>query len=202
MSLAQRFERRAPIAGRGRKASRATARVLPFCTSRGAHAATGANGLVRAQVCLIPVTNHAYIQSHSLSSRAAERDFPGEVQAVPAVTAARSDDGKGNRVARPAAFQISGAMRGNCIGHRPEAATCGPIALLRDGDVITLERQTPSGAGVASEEFERRKRDWAPRETQIGSGVDWMFAQQARVAHEAAPACGKGAKECHADFWG
>lgn len=115
--------------------------------------------------------------------------------------AAISGFGNGGEFARGADNPFSGVKRGNCIGHLPEAAERGPIALPRDGDMITLEPAT--SAPATSEEFKRRKRDWAPRETQIGSGMDWMFAQQASAATEVAmAACGKGAKECHADIWG
>ena len=58
-----------------------------------------------------------------------------------ATTAALSGQGMGKKVALITDGRFSGATRGFCVGHvGPEAAHGGPIALLQDGDVITLER--------------------------------------------------------------
>ena len=57
-----------------------------------------------------------------------------------ATTAALSGQGMGKKVALITDGRFSGATRGFCVGHvGPEAANCGPIALLRDGDLITLD---------------------------------------------------------------
>lgn len=204
MSAAQGFDRPALPVRHGQNMSAPHVRVLQVCTSRAGRRHPAANGLVRAQDCLNPVTNRAYIhKQQSLYHRSHWLVGEPGANEEPAVMAALSGFGTGNELALRATSLFSGARRGNCAGHLPEVASCNPIALPRDGDVITLDRKASSGAGGASEKFKRRKRDWAPRETQLGSGTDWMFAQQVEVALEAAPeTCGKGAKECHADIWG
>jgi dihydroxy-acid dehydratase len=81
--------------------------------------------------------------------------------------------------------RFSGATRGLCIGHvGPEAQVGGPIALVRDGDIITIDAE----AGVIDLEvdpieLENRKRHWKPRETEYGSGAIWKFAQIVGPAH-------------------
>ncbi|WP_299555577.1 dihydroxy-acid dehydratase, partial [uncultured Tateyamaria sp.] len=56
-----------------------------------------------------------------------------------ATTAALSGQGMGKKVALITDGRFSGATRGFCVGHvGPEAAHCGPIALLNDGDMITI----------------------------------------------------------------
>mgnify|MGYP001791038614 FL=1 len=57
-----------------------------------------------------------------------------------ATTAALSGQGMGKKVALITDGRFSGATRGFCVGHvGPEAAHCGPIALLQDGDLITID---------------------------------------------------------------
>jgi dihydroxy-acid dehydratase len=57
----------------------------------------------------------------------------------------------GEKVALLTDGRFSGATRGMCIGYAgPEAAVGGPIALLRDGDVIDIDAAaSPSAAGTA-----------------------------------------------------
>ena len=55
-------------------------------------------------------------------------------------TAALYGQGTGGKVALITDGRFSGATRGFCVGHvGPEAAVGGPIALLRDGDIITID---------------------------------------------------------------
>ena len=55
-------------------------------------------------------------------------------------TAALYGQGMGNKLALITDGRFSGATRGFCIGHvGPEAAVGGPIGLLRDGDIITID---------------------------------------------------------------
>ena len=57
-----------------------------------------------------------------------------------ATTAALSGQGMGKKVALITDGRFSGATRGFCVGHvGPEAAHGGPIAMLKDGDVITID---------------------------------------------------------------
>ncbi len=94
-------------------------------------------------------------------------------------TAALYGQGMGDKVALITDGRFSGATRGFCIGHvGPEAAVGGPIALVEDGDIITLDATTGEiSVNVSDEEFARRKTKWAPRDTEYGSGAIWKYAQ-------------------------
>lgn len=60
--------------------------------------------------------------------------------------------------------RFSGATHGPCVGHiSPEAAAGGPIAFVRDGDVIEIDIHNRTlNIEVSEEEFERRKQGWTP----------------------------------------
>ncbi len=62
--------------------------------------------------------------------------------------------------------RFSGASRGPCIGYvAPEAADCGPIALVKDGDMIHINLYEKSlTIDVDDEEFTRRRAAWKPKE--------------------------------------
>jgi dihydroxy-acid dehydratase len=95
-------------------------------------------------------------------------------------TAALSGQGMGKKVALITDGRFSGATRGFCVGHvGPEAAHGGPIALLRDGDMITLNAVTGElSVALSDEELATRKAQWkGPRETQYASGAVWKFAK-------------------------
>ncbi len=97
-----------------------------------------------------------------------------------ATTAALSGQGIGKKVALITDGRFSGATRGFCIGHvGPEAAHGGPIALLRDGDVITIDAlQGQISVDVTDEDMAARRADWSgPRETLYASGALWKYAQ-------------------------
>ncbi|HZZ36668.1 MAG TPA: dihydroxy-acid dehydratase, partial [Caulobacteraceae bacterium] len=81
--------------------------------------------------------------------------------------------------------RFSGATRGLCIGHiGPEAQDGGPIALVRDGDIIAIDADAGTiDLEVDAAELEARKRDWKPRQTAYGSGALWKFAQGVGPAH-------------------
>jgi dihydroxy-acid dehydratase len=120
------------------------------------------------------------------------------------VTAAIVGEGLGEDVALITDGRFSGATRGFCIGHvGPEAAVGGPIALIKDGDIITLDATTGEiSVNVDETEFARRKAGWAPRETEYGSGAIWKYAQlvgPARFGALTNPG-GKGEKEQYADI--
>jgi dihydroxy-acid dehydratase len=97
-----------------------------------------------------------------------------------ATTAALSGQGMGKKVALITDGRFSGATRGFCVGHvGPEAAHGGPIALLKDGDEITID--APNGTidvDLSDEELAARKAAWSgPRETIYASGALWKYAQ-------------------------
>lgn len=87
-------------------------------------------------------------------------------------TAALYGQGMGEKVALITDGRFSGGTRGFCIGHvGPEASDCGPIALLQDGDVITIDANEGTiNADISDEEFEKRKQTWSPRENEYQSG--------------------------------
>jgi dihydroxy-acid dehydratase len=106
------------------------------------------------------------------------RGGPG-MREMLATTAALYGQGMGSKVALITDGRFSGATRGFCVGHvGPEAAVGGPIALLRDGDLIEIDaiRRTINHH-LGDAEIEKRKKDWQPRKTNFGSGALWKYAQ-------------------------
>ncbi len=97
-----------------------------------------------------------------------------------ATTAALSGQGMGKKVALITDGRFSGATRGFCVGHvGPEAAHGGPIALLKDGDVITLNAiEGTISVDLSDDELAMRKEAWAgPRQTIYGAGALWKYAK-------------------------
>ncbi len=97
-----------------------------------------------------------------------------------ATTAALSGQGMGKKVALITDGRFSGATRGFCVGHvGPEAAHGGPIAMVKDGDMITLDAiKGEITIALTDEELAARKADWkGPRETIYASGALWKYAQ-------------------------
>lgn len=115
-------------------------------------------------------------------------------------TAALSGQGMGKKVALITDGRFSGATRGFCVGHvGPEAAHGGPIALLQDGDIITID--APKGAisvDLSDDDLATRKAAWSgPRETIYASGVVWKFAQLVGDAYKGAVTHPGGKAEKH-----
>ncbi|TRD21983.1 dihydroxy-acid dehydratase [Palleronia caenipelagi] len=97
-----------------------------------------------------------------------------------ATTAALSGQGMGKKVALITDGRFSGATRGFCVGHvGPEAAHGGPIALLKDGDVITIDAVNGEiSVALDDAELEARRKDWSgAKPTNYASGALWKFAQ-------------------------
>ncbi len=106
-----------------------------------------------------------------------------------ATTAALYGQGMGEKVALITDGRFSGATRGFCIGHvGPEAAHGGPIALLKDGDIITLNAITGElSVALSDEELAARKAAWkGPRPTQYASGALWKYARLVGGARQGA----------------
>jgi dihydroxy-acid dehydratase len=112
------------------------------------------------------------------------RGGPG-MREMLSTTAALSGQGRGDKVALITDGRFSGATRGLCVGHvGPEAQEGGPIALIKDGDIIAIDADAGTiELEVNPIELENRKRRWAPRETAYGSGALWKFAQSVGPAH-------------------
>lgn len=97
-----------------------------------------------------------------------------------ATTAALSGQGMGKKVALITDGRFSGATRGFCVGHvGPEAALGGPIGLLQNGDMITLDAIKGSiSVDLSDDELAKRKAGWTgARPTNYASGALWKYAQ-------------------------
>ena len=158
----------------------------------------------REEDCFNAVTNKQYKEGDVLVIRyEGPRGGPG-MREMLQTTAALYGQGMGDKVALITDGRFSGATRGFCVGHvGPEAAVGGPIALLQDGDIITLDAvEGILSVDLSDEELARRQAQWTPRESQFGSGAIWKYAQQVGPARYGAlthPGA-KGEKECYADI--
>lgn len=107
-----------------------------------------------------------------------------------AVTAAIVGQGLGEHVALITDGRFSGATRGLMIGHvAPEAAVGGPIALIKDGDVISIDvKQGRLDVELSMEELEARKSRWKAREPEqvYRYGVFAKYAMLVRSSAEGA----------------
>ncbi len=114
-------------------------------------------------------------------------------------TAALYGLGMGEKVALITDGRFSGATRGFCIGHiGPEAAECGPIALVEDGDEISINAETGTiDLNVPVEVLEERRKHWQPRLTDYGSGALWRYAQNVGPAYKGAVTHPGGQAETH-----
>lgn len=156
------------------------------------------------EACFEAVSGRRYKEGDVLVIRyEGPRGGPG-MREMLATTAAIYGQGMGDKVALITDGRFSGATRGFCIGHvGPEAQLGGPIALLRDGDVITIDAEAGRlDVNVTVEELSRRKKDWKPREHGYGAGALWKYAQQVGPAVSGAVTHPGGSHEgvCYADI--
>ncbi len=119
-------------------------------------------------------------------------------------TAALYGQGMGDKVALITDGRFSGATRGFCIGHvGPEAARGGPIGLLKNGDIISIDAVAGTlDVKLSERELARRREEWRPRESNFGSGAIWKYAQivgEARYGAVTHPGA-KKEKSCYADI--
>ena len=114
-------------------------------------------------------------------------------------TAALYGQGMGEKVALITDGRFSGATRGFCIGHvGPEAAECGPIALIEDGDEIMIDAETGViDLNVPADVLAERRKHWVPRATDYGSGAIWRYAQNVGPAYKGAVTHPGGSAETH-----
>ena len=77
--------------------------------------------------------------------------------------------------------RLSGGNRGPIIGHiSPEAMVGGPIALLKDGDIIDIDIPARKlNVNLTAEEMERRRRNWSPPEPKVRDGILKIYAKLA-----------------------
>ncbi len=116
-----------------------------------------------------------------------------------ATTAAIYGQGMGDKVALITDGRFSGATRGFCIGHvGPEAAIGGPIGLLKDGDMITIDAENGTiEVDLTDEELAARRKEWQPRKTDYQSGTLWKYAQTVGSAEKGALTHPGGGAETH-----
>jgi len=105
-----------------------------------------------------------------------------------ATTAALYGQGTGDTVALITDGRFSGATRGFCVGHvGPEAAVGGPIALIKNGDIITLDAVKGTiTLDVSAKELADRKLKWKPRGHDYNSGALWKYAATVGTAEKGA----------------
>jgi dihydroxy-acid dehydratase len=104
------------------------------------------------------------------------------------VTAAINGQGLGQDVLLITDGRFSGATRGMCIGHvAPEAMLGGPIGLLQEGDIITVDiEQRSLNVDLSAAELERRAAAWQPPAPHYRRGVLAKYALTAQQADDGA----------------
>jgi dihydroxy-acid dehydratase len=119
-------------------------------------------------------------------------------------TAALYGQGMGEKVALVTDGRFSGGTRGFCIGHvGPEAAVGGPIGLLKNGDIITIDaNKGKMNVSLSKVELAKRKKAWKPRKHDFQSGALWRYAQTVGPASDGAVVHpgGKAETHCYADI--
>ena len=103
---------------------------------------------------------------------------PG-IREMLSTTAALYGLGVGEKVALITDGRFSGGTRGFCVGHvGPEAAVGGPIGLLKNGDMITIDAvKGRLDVALTAKELKARLKKWKPRNNGYGSGALWKYAQ-------------------------
>jgi dihydroxy-acid dehydratase len=104
------------------------------------------------------------------------------------VTAAIYGQGMGEKVALLTDGRFSGATRGMCIGYVcPEAAVGGPLALLRDGDSISIDAVAGTlSVRLCEEELMHRRSAWHPRKRSDLAGALEKYEKAVGPANEGA----------------
>lgn len=112
---------------------------------------------------------------------------PG-MQEMLAPTANLMGMGLGSSVALITDGRFSGGTRGACIGHvSPEAAEGGPIALIQNGDIISIN--IPEGrleVRLSPDELEERRKNWQPPEPRFKKGWLARYSKLVTSAHTGA----------------
>mgnify|MGYP005748831341 CR=1 FL=1 len=103
-------------------------------------------------------------------------------------TSAIAGMGLGSTVALITDGRFSGASRGASIGHcSPEAALGGPIALVQEGDIISIDIDANKlELKVSDEELAKRKAEWKPREPKVTTGYLARYASLVTSADKGA----------------
>ena len=106
------------------------------------------------------------------------RGGPG-MREMLSTTAAIYGQGMGEKVALITDGRFSGGTRGLCVGHiGPEAAVGGPIALIENGDQISIDAEAGTiEVALSDDALAARRAKWKPRETDFRSGALWRYVQ-------------------------
>jgi dihydroxy-acid dehydratase len=104
------------------------------------------------------------------------------------VTSSVVGAGLGESVALVTDGRFSGATRGLMVGHvAPEAARGGPIAVVADGDIVTIDvDESRLDLDIPADELERRLAGWSPPEPRFASGVFARYAASVGSASDGA----------------
>ncbi|TGP50433.1 dihydroxy-acid dehydratase [bacterium M00.F.Ca.ET.230.01.1.1] len=154
--------------------------------------------------CFEAVTQRNYREGEVLVIRyEGPRGGPG-MREMLSTTAALYGQGMGGKVALITDGRFSGATRGFCIGHvGPEAAVGGPIGLIKDGDMISIDAVNGTiEVALSDAELAARAKSWKARKTDYQSGAIWKYAQTVGSARDGAVTHPGAAKEthCYADI--
>ena len=119
-------------------------------------------------------------------------------------TGAIYGQGLGEEVALITAGRFSGGTHGFSLGHvGPEAAVGGPIALLKDGDLIEIDIEKGIlKVDLTPAELKSRESKWKPKIVEYTTGTLWKYSQSVGPAFEGAvthPGASKE-KKCYADI--
>ncbi|TPI30274.1 dihydroxy-acid dehydratase [Mesorhizobium sp. B3-1-9] len=154
--------------------------------------------------CFEAVTQRNYREGEVLVIRyEGPRGGPG-MREMLSTTAALYGQGMGGKVALITDGRFSGATRGFCIGHvGPEAAVGGPIGLIKDGEVISIDAVKGTiEVALSDTELAARAKSWKARKTDYQSGAIWKYAQAVGPARDGAVTHPGAAEEthCYADI--
>ncbi|MGA7328593.1 MAG: dihydroxy-acid dehydratase [Rhodomicrobium sp.] len=150
------------------------------------------------------VEQHAFKEGEVLVIRyEGPKGGPG-MREMLSTTAALYGQGMGDKVALVTDGRFSGATRGFCIGHvGPEATEGGPIALVQDGDIISIHAERGTlDLEVPEAELNRRRNAWSPPKNNYTSGALWKYGQQVGPARYGAVTHAGASVEvvCYADI--
>jgi dihydroxy-acid dehydratase len=154
--------------------------------------------------CFEAVSNRDYKDGEVLVIRyEGPKGGPG-MREMLSTTAALYGQGAGDSVALITDGRFSGATRGFCIGHvGPEAAAGGPIGLIKNGDIITIDAEAGTiELEVDAKELEARRATWKVPPNPYQSGALRKFADQVGPARYGAVTHpgGKAEVVCYADI--
>ena len=112
------------------------------------------------------------------------RGGPG-MREMLSTTGAIYGQGKGEKVALITDGRFSGATRGFCVGHvGPEAALGGPIALIKNGDIIDIDAKKGTiNIRLSKKDLIKRKKNGKAKKSSFGSGTLWKYAQTVGPAY-------------------